>query len=194
MHALLYSVPLTLQQATTDPCLCQRLLDTHRQVWISLFWGHWSLLLSPGGHKVLFVPSKSLSFQSCISSGSSMVQLMAISSKKAYAITRYIAPRTPAPEAVHCGPVPLQETLRALSQSLWCLWVLVHTRYVWTLWASLAGMGFDSKCNFAPPTVLVGLLLCPWTCGISSKLLQGHAATTPVPTVLLMFILYCILY
>ena len=34
--ALLHSVPSTLQQATTDPCLCQRLLDTHRQVWVSL--------------------------------------------------------------------------------------------------------------------------------------------------------------
>ena len=26
----------TLQQATTNPRLCQRLLDTHRQVWVSL--------------------------------------------------------------------------------------------------------------------------------------------------------------
>ena len=28
MHVLVHSVPLTLKQATTDPCLCQRLLDT----------------------------------------------------------------------------------------------------------------------------------------------------------------------
>ena len=40
------SVTMTLQQATADPCLCQKLLDTHRQVWVSLLWG--SLLLSPG--------------------------------------------------------------------------------------------------------------------------------------------------
>ena len=33
MHILLQSVPPTLQQATTDPCLCLRLLDTYRQVW-----------------------------------------------------------------------------------------------------------------------------------------------------------------
>ena len=50
----------TLQQATADPHLCQRLLDTHRQIWVSLFWGHCSVLLGPGVHKVLFVPSKSL--------------------------------------------------------------------------------------------------------------------------------------
>ena len=51
---------LTLQQATIDPRLHRRLLDTHRQVWVSLLWGHCSFLLSPGAHKVLFVPSKSL--------------------------------------------------------------------------------------------------------------------------------------
>ena len=33
-------------------------------------------------------------------------------------------------------------------------------------------MGFDSKCDFAPPTILVGLLLYPWTWGISSESLQ----------------------
>ena len=32
---------------------------------------------------------------------------------------------------------------------------------------SLADMGFDSKYDFAPPTVLLGLLLCRWTWGIS---------------------------
>ena len=61
---------------------CQRLLDTHRQVWVSLFWGHCSLLLGPGVHKVLFVPSKILFPPSCISSGGSMVGLMATSSKQ----------------------------------------------------------------------------------------------------------------
>ena len=72
--------PQTLQQATTDPCLCQRLLDTHRQVWVSLLWGHCSFLLGPGAHKVLFVPSKSLFPQSCVSSGGSMAGLMVTSS------------------------------------------------------------------------------------------------------------------
>ena len=28
------------------------------------------------------------------------------------------------------------------------------------------GMGFDSKHEFAPPTILLGLLLCPWAWGI----------------------------
>ena len=40
--------------------------------------------------------------------------------------------------------------------------------FVWALWASLVGMGFDSKCNFTLPTILLGLLLCPWTWDIFS--------------------------
>ena len=75
MHALLHSVPPTLQQATADPCLCCRLLDTHGQVWVSLLWGHCSFLLGSGVHKVLFVPSKSLFRQSSVSSGGSVVGL-----------------------------------------------------------------------------------------------------------------------
>ena len=65
MYTLLHSVPSTLQQATADPCLCQRLLDTHGQVWFNLLWGHCSFLQDPGAHKVLFVPSQSLFPQTC---------------------------------------------------------------------------------------------------------------------------------
>ena len=66
-----------------------------------------------------------------------------------------------------------------LAQSLWGLWVLLWTRFVWALWASLSEMGFDSKCEFVPPTILLGQL-CPWTWGISSPLLQNSTAATPV--------------
>ena len=45
--ALLHSVPPALQQATANPHLCQRLLDTHGQVWLGLLWGHCSFLLGP---------------------------------------------------------------------------------------------------------------------------------------------------
>ena len=38
--------------------------------------------------------------------------------------------------------------------------------FVWALWVSLVGMGFDSKCCLFPPTVLLALLLCSWTRGI----------------------------
>ena len=63
-----------------------------------------SLLLSPGfwctqGSVCALQESVS---QSCVSSGSSMVGLMATSSKRAYAIPRSAAPRTPAPAGGHC--------------------------------------------------------------------------------------------
>ena len=59
-----------------------------------------------------------------------------------------------------------------LSQSLWGPWVLVCTRFVWVLLASLMGMRFDCKCEFPLSTIFLGLLFCPWTWGISSQLLQ----------------------
>ena len=121
MHALLHSVPPALQQATIDPSLHWRLLDTHGQVWVSLLWGHFSCVLGPGAHKVLFVPSKSLFPKSCVSSGGSMVGLMATSSKRAYAIPRSATPKAPAPAADHCWLVLPQETLKHSSLSELCL-------------------------------------------------------------------------
>ena len=63
-----------------------------------------SLLLSlrPGVHKFSFVPSKSLFPQVCVSSGGSVVELMATSSKRAYATSRSAAPRTTGLVAGHC--------------------------------------------------------------------------------------------
>ena len=68
VHKLPHSMPLTLQQATSNPHLPWRLLDTYRQVWVSLLWGHCSFLLGPGTHQVLFVLSKNLFPQSCVGS------------------------------------------------------------------------------------------------------------------------------
>ena len=45
MYRLLRSVLPTLQQATADPRLCWRLLDIHRQVWVSLSIQQWELLV-----------------------------------------------------------------------------------------------------------------------------------------------------
>ena len=44
MRALLLSVPPPLQQATTNPHLHWRLLDTLGQLWVSLLWDHCSFL------------------------------------------------------------------------------------------------------------------------------------------------------
>ena len=148
---MLRSVAPTLWQATTNSHFFQGLPDTHGQVWVSLLWDHCSFLLSHGVHKVLFVPSKCLFPQSYVSSGGSMVGFLATSSKRAYALPSSTAPRAPAPAAVHCWPISLQETLKPSSGSASMgFLVLVHIRFVWALQPSLAGMGFNYKCNFAP--------------------------------------------
>ena len=41
--------------------ICQRLLDTHRQVWVNLLWGHCSCLLGPDAHKVVCALQESVS-------------------------------------------------------------------------------------------------------------------------------------
>ena len=72
MHALLHSVPPTLQLATTEPHLRQRLLDTQLSLGQSLVG---ALLLSPGSwYKQAFVCVLQESVpQACVSSGSSVM-------------------------------------------------------------------------------------------------------------------------
>ena len=131
MHTLPHSVTPTLQQATTDPYLCRRLLDTHRKVWVSPLWGHCSFLLGPGTHKLLFVPPKNLFPQSCVSSGGSLVGLMATSSKRAYAIPRSTASRAlPLQQSTADLYLCRRHSNTILAQSPWGLWVLVSTRFV----------------------------------------------------------------
>ena len=122
MRALLHLVPLTLQQASTDACLCWRPMDTHWQVWVSLFWAHCSFVLGPGSHKILFELSTSLFPQSCVSFGSCMVGLMATSSKRAYAIPRSAAPRAHALRQATADPyLHRRHSNTVLAQSLWGL-------------------------------------------------------------------------
>ena len=57
---LLLPDPLSLWEATADPCLWRRPSNSYMPVWLSLFWGTLLPSLGPGAHKVLFVPSKHL--------------------------------------------------------------------------------------------------------------------------------------
>ena len=161
-----FSAP-TLQQVTAGPCLCQRVLVTHGQVWVSSLWGYCSILLSPGEHKFLFVLSKSLFPQSCkfwwLYGGVNGDLL-----QEGLCHTQVSCIQSPCPCDRPLLTHSLQETLKrsktGLAQSLWGL--LVCTGFVWALRTVLAGIRFDSKHDFTPPTILLGLLLCSWMCGI----------------------------
>ena len=75
-------------------------LETPGHSWASLsqsLWGHCFFLWGPGTYKVLFVPSKILFPQCCVSLGSSV---MGTSSKRAYAI----------PSLLHPEPPPLRQS------------------------------------------------------------------------------------
>ena len=132
-----------------------------------------SLLLSPGSWCTKFCCALQES-QSCVSSGSSAVGFMATSSKRSYAIPTL---RAPVRAANPCWPLPPQEMLKhsSVSVSAECLGP-VH-RFVWALWVSLAGMGFGSKCEFTPPTILLGLLLCHSTWAISHSCSSAYRFT-----------------
>ena len=100
--ALLHSVPPTLQQATTDSTPPLETPGHSQASQDQSLVG--SLLLSPGSwctQGFVCALQESLS-QSCVSSGCSMVGLMATSSKRAYVIPKSAAPRTSAPAAVQC--------------------------------------------------------------------------------------------
>ena len=78
-----------------------------------------SLILSPGSWCTKFCCALEKSFsQSYVSSGSSMVGLMAASSKRAYTILMSATPRALVPAADHCRPIPPQEMLKHSSVSV----------------------------------------------------------------------------
>ena len=104
----------------------------------------------------------------------------------------------PYPGLLHPEPLPLQKSTgdpypTGDTQTQFCLKVcgvsgslctqglFEFFEHLWWVWGLIlnAILWFHSS--------LFGLLLCPWTWGISSKSIQDHAATTPAPTLLLGF-------
>ena len=127
MHALLHAAP----NPATGHCQPMPLLETpgHSQASQGQsFVG--SLLLSAVSwctQGFVCAPS-SLLPQSC---ASSVVRLMVTSSKRAFAILRSAAPRAPAPQQSTADLyLHRRHSSTVLSQSLWGLWILVHTGFV----------------------------------------------------------------
>ena len=116
MHVLLHSMLPTLQQATTDPCLHWRLLDTQGQVWVSLLRGHCSFLLDPGAQGSVCALQESIS-QSCVNSGNSMVGLMVDLLQEGLCHTQVCCTQRPCP----CDSPPLTQTSTGEAQTQFCL-------------------------------------------------------------------------
>ena len=154
MHALLHSMPPILQQATTDPCLHQIFLDTHRQVWVSLLWGHFSFVLGPGAHKVLFVSFKSLFLAVC-----KFWQLYGRVNgdllQEGLCYTQVCCIQSPCP----CSSPLLTRTSTGDTQTQFWLSLCGISGSWCAQGLSLASMRFGSKHDFTPPTVLLELLL-----------------------------------
>ena len=111
--SLLHPEPLPLWQATADLYLHRRHSNTQRQVWLSLCGASWC---TQGSVCDL---QESIS-QSCVSSGCSMVGLMATSSNRAHATPRSAAPRAPAPWQATADPyLHRRHSSTVLAQSLW---------------------------------------------------------------------------
>ena len=126
MNVLLHSLPSTLQQATTNPCL-------HWRFWTQLGRSQsvscgvtspffWVLVCT---RFYLCPPQKSIS-QSWVNSGSSLVGLMATSSRRAYAITKSAAPR-----AHPCGTPLLTHTFTGDAQTHYGLSLCGVPGYWW---------------------------------------------------------------
>ena len=70
-------------QPCSRPPPTQASHETPLSVWVSLLWGHCSFLLSPGAHNILFVSSKSLFLQSCVSTWTVNFQMLNLDLEKA---------------------------------------------------------------------------------------------------------------
>ena len=72
--------------------------------------------------------------QSCVSSGSSVMKLMATFSQKAYAYAGLLHPEPlPLWQAIVDPYLHRRHSKTVLLQSLWGLWLLWHMRFVWAL-------------------------------------------------------------
>ena len=115
-----------------SPCPCGRPLLTHTSTRdTQTLKGRPDLFSvgSPCVHKVLFVSSKSLFPQFCVSSGGPMVGLMATFFQEGLCHTHVYCTQSSCP----CGSPPClyrRHSNIVLSQSLWGLWVLVCTKFV----------------------------------------------------------------
>ena len=160
MHTLTHPVPPTLRQLTADPWLHQRRLDTHRQAWASLLWAHCSFLLGPG----VFALQQSVSpglckFWQLYGRVNGDLRQEGLWHTQVCSTQRPCPCRRPLLTQTSNTQRPVWLSLCGVSQ-----WT---QGFVWALWVSLAGTGFDST---------QGLPLLPSCWGFSFAL--GHEVSS----------------
>ena len=134
----------------------------------SVLWGHCSFLLGPGAHKVLSVPSKSLFPVLCkfwqLYGGVNGDLL-----QEGICHTQGCCTQSPCHSLLLTGTSTDAQTRFCLSlcgfPGFWCAQGLFEpSEHLWWEWGLIL--------YFIPLTILLGLLLCPWTYGIFSQPLQ----------------------
>ena len=125
-------------------------------------WGHCSFLLGTGAHKVLFVSSKNLFPQLCVSSklyGGINGNLL----QEGLCHTQVCCTQSPCP----CDRPLLTHTSAGDTQTQLCLslcgvsgscctqGIFEPSEHLWWVWSLIL--------KAISPTILLGLLLCPWT-------------------------------
>ena len=173
MLALLHSVPPTLHPATADPRLHQRLWTLTGKFGSVLLSSEsceqgsvWSLQESVSPVQCKFWWLCGVVNGDLFQEGLCHPQLCCTQS--------FYPCSSPLLTGTSTGNTQTQFCLSLYGVSgSWCALGLF-----WALWVSLASIGFDSKCDFARPTVLLWFL-CPWMWGISSQLLQHRATSAP---------------
>ena len=110
-------MPPALQQATANPRLHRRLLDTHGQVWVSLLWGHCSFLLGPSAQGSVStlqgsVPPVLCKFWQLY--GGVNGDLL----QEGLCHTQVCCTQSPVPATEHYQPIPPQEMLKHSSVSI----------------------------------------------------------------------------
>ena len=128
--------------------------------------------------------------QSCVSSGSSMLGLMATSSKRAYAI-----PRSPVPRALSLQQSTADPYLRGDTQTQfylslcdrtgsWCTQGLFEpSERLWWIWGLILNMILPLLPSCWGFPFALGHELSPQSCSNTMQPpLQHHTATTPAPT------------
>ena len=178
---MLHSVAPTLQQATTDPHCHLRLLDTRRQVRVSLCGVtapfSWVLLCT----KFCLCLQESVSPVLCKFRqlhGGVNGELL----QEGLCHTQVCCTQSPSPcvspllTCTSTGDTKIQFylSLCGVSGSWGTQGLSEQAEHLWQEWGWIL--------NVNSPLILLGLLLCPWTWGIFAKSLEHLAAATPVPT------------